>query len=273
MIAPYQTKNKYLNAYYGGKVNHMNRTTNNMANVYGSEFNLSTEEIINTIRKVSQIEVIDSTFNPMEVEVALYNNDYYVRPGAIKRRFIDKFGKAFENNKLYRGEADDTILYFLLAIEVLGIIKEFFDEAYFEEQIEQKRRSAKITVNKDKLKMYLKRLDRDELELFLNMVVSCRLECGWFISDVSSTGFWTKIHESCRAAGVNVPAEFDSVEGQKFLNSHKGYYFDTLSTKVIANMLCDAIDLNIEIATSAAKKLYNSGCHAMINYINRKIRI
>ena len=39
---------------------------------------------------------------------------------------------------------------------------------------------------------------------------------------------------------------------------------------MIANMLCDAIDLDIEVATSAAKKLYKSGYDAMINYINRK---
>jgi hypothetical protein len=82
-----------------------------------------------------------------------------------------------------------------------------------------------------------------------------------------------KIHEACRAAGVNVPEEFDSIEGQMFLNNNPGYYFNALSTKVIANMLCDAIDLDVEMALSAAKKLYNSGLDTMINYINSKIAV
>ena len=94
-----------------------------------------------------------------------------------------------------------------------------------------------------------------------------------FVTDVSSAGFWAKIYESCRAAGVNVPEELDSNEGLEFLNNknNKSFYFKALSTKVIANMLCDAIDLDIEVATSAAKKLYTSGCDAMSNYIHREI--
>jgi hypothetical protein len=91
-----------------------------------------------------------------------------------------------------------------------------------------------------------------------------------FVTDVGSAGFWKKIHESCRAVGVDVPQELDSVEGQKFLNNNKNVYFKVLSTKVIANMLCDAIDLDIEVASAAAKKLYKSGYDAMINYINRR---
>lgn len=249
----------------------INRTTNNMANVFGPEFNLNNEEIINIITKISKLEVIDSTFNPLEVEVALYNNDYYIRPGAVKDRFMMECGKAFRKIKSQYGKMDDNLLHFSYVIQVLSVIKEFFDEAYFKEQVKRRSRSVTFTVNKDKLRMYLKKLDKEELELFLNTVVSCRRERGMFITDVSSAGFWKKIHEACRAAGVNVPLELDSVEGQKFLNRNKSFYFKALSTKVIANMLCDAIDLDIEVAASAAKKLYNSGSREMINYINRKI--
>ena len=248
----------------------INRTTNNMANVFGPEFNLNNEEIINIITKISKLEVIDSTFNPLEVEVALYNNDYYIRPGAAKDRFMMECGKAFGKIKSQYGKMDDNLLHFSYVIQILSVIKEFFDEAYFEEQVRRRSPSATYIVNKDKLRMYLKKLGKDDLELFLNMVVNCRLERGMFITDVSSAGFWAKIHESCRVAGVNVPQELDSVEGLKFLINNKNVYFETLSTKVIANMLCDAIDLDIEVASAAAKKLYKSGYDAMINYINRK---
>jgi hypothetical protein len=244
-----------------------NGSTHNMANVFGPEFNLNNEEIINTIKKIFKLEVIDLTFNPLDVEVAFYNNDYYIRPGIAKDCFMMKCGKAFKELKAQQGKMDDNLLHFSYLIQVYGIIKEFFDEAYFEEQVRRRSQAATRTVNKDKLRMYLKKLDKDGLEMFLSMVVTCRRQRGMFITDVSSAGFWEKIHESCRAAGVNVPHELDSVEGQKFLNSNPNVYFQVLSTKVIANMLCDAIDIDIEVAASAAKKLYKSGYNAMINYI------
>ena len=156
---------------------------------------------------------------------------------------------------------------------MICIIKKFFDEAYFEEQIERRKHSATFIAGKDKLRMYLKKLDRDGLELFLNMVIECRRQHGLFITDVSSTGFWTKINNACRSFGVNIPDDLNSAEGQTFLNNNRGYYFKTLSTKVIANMLCDAIDHDIEVATSAAKKLYNSGHDAMINYIRHRVGV
>lgn len=244
-----------------------------MANIFGPEFDLTTEEIINTIKKVYKCEVIDFTFDPLDVEVALYNNDYYIKPGDTKKRFLMECGKAFEEIKPLYGKMDDNFLNFGYIIRVLSIIKKFFDESYFEEQIERRKKSVTLTVNKDKLRTYLNKLDRDELELFLNMVITCRLELGLFITDVSSNVFWMKINESCRAVGINVPKEFDIVEAHSFFNNNKNYYFNSLSIKTIANMLCDAIDLDIEIASSAAKKLYYSGYDAMINYINSKISL
>lgn len=252
-----------------------NRTTNknNMASVYGPEFNLSTEEIINTIRKTCKLEIIDPTFDPLDVEITLYNKDYYIRPGENRNRFMKEFGKLFEATKRNRDKVDNNLLYFEFAIQMLGIIQEFFDEIYFEEQIERRKQLETIPVNKNKLRMYLKKLGRGKLALFINTIVVYRRQHGLFITEVSSAGFWEKIHKACRANGVNVPEELDSIEGQTFLNNNPEYYFDALSTKSIANMLCDAIDLNINIASSAVKKLYNSGYAAMVNYINCKISI
>jgi hypothetical protein len=179
--------------------------------------------------------------------------------------------KLFVESKSQEDKMDADHCWFRFIILALNIMKNSFDEAYFEEQIERKK-STTVIVSKKKLRSYLKKLDRNKLESFLEMVIICRCHHGLFITDVSSAGFWAKIHESCRAAGVNVPKEFDSPEGQKFLNNNTNYYFNVLSTKDIANMLCDAIDLDIEIATSAAKKLYTSGCDAMLNYVHRRIR-
>ena len=243
-----------------------------MGNVFGPQFDLSTEEIINIIRKMYKLKVIDSTFSLEEAETAIYNSDYYIRPGINKERFMNELGKLFVESKLQGDKMDEKHSWFRFIILALNIMKNSFDEAYFEEQIERRKQAMTAIVNKDKLRMYLKKLDRDSLESFLEMVIICRQHHGLFITDVSSAGFWEKIHESCREAGVNVPREFDSVEGQMFLNNNKNYYFDVLNTKVIANMLCDAIDLDVEIATSAAEKLHTSGCDAMLDYVHCRTR-
>ena len=248
----------------------INRTTNNFANVMGPEFNQSPEEIINIIKKVSKLKAIGPGYTPIEVEVALYNNDYYIRPGETRHRFIKEFQEIFVKTKSLKKVLGENIAYIGTTIQLLGLIQKFFDETYFEEQVKQRLSSETITINKDKLRTYLKKLDSARLESYLNMVISCRLARGWFVTNSSSTNFWAKIHESCRAVGVNVPEALDSVEGQKFLKNNKNYFFDALDTKVIANLLCDAIDLNIKTATSAARKLCNSGCNAMLDYIKRE---
>ena len=262
-------------AYYGRKVTHMNckinRTNNKIDHVWGAKFDKSPEEIINIIRKISKQKLIGPGYNPVEVEVALYNNDYYIRPGASRNHFIKEFQKIFSERKNLEKVMDQNMAYIGTTIQLSCLIKKYFDETYFEEQAKQRTSNAMVSMNKDKLRTYLKRLDRFKLESFLNMVISCRLARGWFITNSNSTDFWEKIHESCRAVGVNVPEALDSVEGQRFLKNNKNYFFDALDAKVIANLLCNAIDLNIKMATSAAKKLCNSGCSAMLDYIRREV--
>ncbi len=250
----------------------INRTASNIgfANVFGPEFDKSPEEIINTIRKLIAIKVIDATFNPTYVEMALYNSDYYVRP-ADRTQFVMACKRTFDRLDEEHAKNYDAQYHLNWFLNAFGLVRTHFDEEYFEEQVKQRTSSKMISINKDQLRMYLKKLDRAKLESFLNMVIICRLEKGWFITNGSSTTFWAKIYDACRAAGVKVPYELDSIEGQRFLKNNRSFYFNALDTQVIANMLCDAIDLDIETATSAAEKLYNSGYEAMVNYLNRKI--
>ena len=67
----------------------INRTTNNMADVYGPEFNFTNEEIVNNIKKTYQIQTIDPGFNPFDVEVTLLNNDYCNKQGYSYDRYDD----------------------------------------------------------------------------------------------------------------------------------------------------------------------------------------
>lgn len=250
--------------------------SNKMASLFGPEFNYNTEEIINIIHKMYKLETIGLDFNPIEVEVAFYNCDYYVRPGEPKRRFMEEVYKIVDELKTpLKVKADSEVerALNLLRRPVLQLhaIKTFFDEEYFKEQVKRRTASTISIESQRKLRMYLRKLTRNKLEDFLNTVVRYRSEHGMFVSQVSSMGFWDKINKLCRAAGVKVPEALNTIEGVGFLFNNDGYYYKALDLKTIADMLCDAIDLDVEIASTAAEKLYNIGYDDMIHYINSNI--
>jgi hypothetical protein len=169
-----------------------------------------------------------------------------------------------------RGDIDDNLLHLIFIIQLLGVIKDCFDEVYFEEQIARRKQSTKIITNKNKLKKYIKKFNTEQLKTFLINLIICKNSYGMFISSISSTHFWESIHTACREKGTEVPLDFSTAEVQAFLKNNLNVYFDVLDTKVISNMLCDAIDLNIKVATSAAKKLYEFGSDAMIDYVKHE---
>ena len=68
---------------------------NRMVDAFGEEFNLSTTEIIECIKRVYTLEVDDTNFSAKDVEVALYNRDYYIRPGNAQIAFMKEWGKIF----------------------------------------------------------------------------------------------------------------------------------------------------------------------------------
>lgn len=241
----------------------INRTinNNNMARVYGPEFNFSTEEIINIIRKVSKLKVGDRNCYQIEFEATLYNCDYYVRPGIAKEQFMNEVKNALDETCHHPGKMDYEEYCRFLA-RAFYIIQKFFDEAYFEEQL------TTITANKDKLKMYLKKLDRYQLEIFFNIVMCYKFKRGLFVTDASLSGLGKKIHKVYTEAGFNIPKNPVSADGLRFFKEND--CIKVFGPQVFVNALCDAIDLDIETASSAAKKLYTSGRDAMINYIRCK---
>lgn len=243
---------------------------NSMARAYGAEFNMSSEKIINIIEKIYKLEILDSDFEFKDIEVTLYNCDYYVRPGIFKETFLRRCAKTFKKAMENRGAESDDLIYMDYMVQVLYLIKEFFDEEYFKEQVDRRRNSA-VPGNKDKLKMYMKRLDEEQLKEFLCMMVHSRRHYGLFISETSSAAFWEEIHNACRKAGCNVPLNFSTTEGERFLENNAFYFFDYLSKNTIANLLCGAIDLDVAFASSVAKKFYRCGGEATLNYINLKM--
>ena len=246
------------------------RENYNLANVFGKEFNLSTEQVLQTIEKIYKLEKIDTNFRFEDVEVALYNCDFYVRPGADKAAFMRKFRKIFAELKEREGNEPEFMTRWYFAMTTIELIKESFDETYFKMQTTHREKEA--SGGKDKLHSYLKKLNETQLKEFMATVVSCRVNHGLFMSNASSIAFWADIEESCRKCGCEVPREFDSAEGERFLEKNSFYFFDVLDKRTIAAKLCRAIDLHTEMAGNAAKKLYSCGYEAMLTYLELKLR-
>lgn len=240
---------------------------NNINRESNKAFHMSTEQIIETIERVRKIEVIDSNFNFEDVEVAIYNDDYYIRPGLPKKRFMEEWEKIALEAKT---DGDKEYTYWVYIMKALNLIQQSFDEEYFREQI-VRRRSSYSAADKNKLRTYLNKLDKDELKAFLRTVFICRGNYGLFVSEVRAVEFWKGIDDTCRKRGCDVPHSLDSAKGQQFLANNPGYYFTWLNKKDIATMLCRAIDMDVSLATSAAKKLSKCGCEAMIKHLNSKL--
>ena len=240
---------------------------NPMSKTFGEEFNLSTDEVIKCIEKVHNLEVIDKDFRCEDVEVALYNDDYYVRPGESRRAFKQEWMKIYSEAK---ANCDEEFAYVVLIIKTVDLIKRFFDEAYFKKQID--RRSFSFG-SKIKLKKYLNKFNKTQLLRFMNALVICKGEQGRFISEPACVALFKEIDVECRKEGLNVPMALDSPEGIRLLRQHPFYYFEVLSTRTISNKLCEAIDLDVPLATALAIKLYECGYEVMLNCIKDRFDI
>ncbi len=244
---------------------------NSMAKAYGEGFNLSTEEIINTIEKIYRLENIDTNFRHEDVEVALYNYDYYIRPGKDKILFIKRFEKIFWEIKKDLKDKPEWLVRWRCSLELMKLIKESFDEVYFKEQVARRTR-VMIPTGKGKLVSCLQKFDENQLKVFIRLVTHCRRQYGLFISETSSAALWKTMADKCRELGCDVPMAFDTKAGQDFLSRDPLYFFKWLDQKTIAVELCDAIDLDIALAVSTAKKFYKCGYEATLNYLNIKLR-
>jgi len=120
--------------------------------------------------------------------------------------------------------------------------------------------------------MILKRFDEAQLKEFIRIVILYRVNYGLFISNTSSDDMWEDFNRECRKIDQTIPSEMDLPAGKALISKDPLYFFDYLSKKDIANILCDAIDLDVSLAGSVAKKLYKCGEEATLNYLNIKLK-
>ena len=216
-----------------------NNINNPMAKMFGNEFNLSTKEVADCIDRIYKLDTFDNNFRFEDVEVALCNSDYYVRPGEIKWAFKREWMKLFTEAK---ASGENDLARFVFIVKLIELIKSFFDKEYFQEQIARRQIS---TSDKMKLKTYMDKFDKTQLFRFMIAVSASKSEKGMFISEASYVALFKEIDDECRRNGVNIPIALDSPEGVELLRQHPFYYFEILSTKTISDLLCEAIDLDV----------------------------
>jgi hypothetical protein len=96
---------------------------------------------------------------------------------------------------------------------------------------------------------------------------------GMFISEAAYAALFKEIDDECRRRGANIPMALDSPVGQELLRQHPFYYFEILSAKTISNFFSEAIDLDVPLATTLARKFCNCGYEAMLNCLNEKLNL
>ena len=244
------------------KVKVDNKNLNNSA----YEHRLSTDEIVAAISKICLPEPSEVDVEEKDLGLALANYDYFVKPGLPRKMFMSAFAHIFsEAKKLNNGQTTDAMYW----NQLLSLMRSFFDRAYFEAQIVRRRFNP---ASKKKLAAQMKRFSQEQLYAFFSYMFIYKADHSLFISTYNGNIFWEAIANECRAVGLNVPRELDSVEGQRFLKMNPNFYFKVLSVKQISTLLLEAIDLDMNIAASAAKRLNEQGVYAMAKYLDLKVR-
>ncbi len=221
-------------------------------------------KVINAIKLISNYDVVGEEFPDKELELAIINCDYYVRPGNGRTMFM------FFLNRILTGNFDQDLLDpnipedYRIPMILVGLVRAFFDKTYFEEQINKP--SPKI--NNTQLKKHVKKLTKVELKDFIILLITGRQNRDLFISNSNSTNMWMRINEECRKIDDSIPPINDGTGAfEKYIGTDPVYFFNYLSTKQIANIICDSIDKHICDAEKIAKLIGSSGCAAAQNYL------
>lgn len=225
-------------------------------------------EVINAIKLISNYDVVGEEFPHKELDLAVVNCDYYVRPGINRKMFMFWFDNIqagrFNYNLLDPNIPEDYRIPMIL----IGLVRTFFDKTYFEEKI--KIPTEKI--DNIRLKKCIQKLNKTDLLNFFILLLTGRHSRDLFISNSNSVNMWIRFNEECRKIDATIPVITEKSSGYSNLTGNNpAYFFNFLSTKQIANIICDSIDNHGNDAEKLAKILYNSGYTAAKSYLDHLV--
>ncbi len=195
----------------------------------------------------------DKNFDLSNIDVAIRNSDYYIRPGETRRRFANNL------DTILKTLGPDTPNYdeHTLGVNIAYLIKRYFDLDYFVTRL----RPVKDFSDTTRLKNYLYKLSYGQLKEFIATILYCRHAYDLFFNNENSTNMWQTLNAKCIEKDSSVPGIWEP-RYREFTAKHPLYQFEYLSKETVAQVFCEHIDKDIKLAEMVAKVFYKSGTKA-----------
>lgn len=221
-------------------------------------------EVINAIETIVKLDVVDGDFPSKELALAIINCDHYVRQGVNREAFMF-WAKRIIGGDFPADLVDKNIPYELrIPMTLSGLVRTFFDRKYFEECCAAPVEKVDSVV----VKKIIKNFSRKELKGFFTLLIIGRVSGELFIGNSKSDNMWRTINRECREVNHSIP-EMDGMSNEysNFAQENPLYFFDYLSTKRVADIICDSIDKNGQVTEKLARLMRDSGYVAAEKYL------
>ena len=212
------------------------------------------------IERIVALDIVEmDQFN--EVAEVIEYVDYYVRLGEKRKVFYEKMQEVLD---LHRDATECGVLEefvdFTLVNSLLNLIKDSFDREYFEDCM----RAPNTKGDKSLLKEYIYKLDKEQLKMFLVVLVDGKYEKGLFLSTQSSKWMWFELNQKSIEVDSSV-VDMREPNYSQYSKVDPLYMFKYLDTKTIAQVIYEHIDKDVEQAGELAEKIYMRGRKAPVH--------
>ena len=231
---------------------------------------MTNQNIIKTIKKVCEKEEY-ADFGIDSIYSVLAHSYYFVRPGKNFEAFHTELGKAMSNGakkgairfakKKWKGSIESCVGWQTSAL-ILKVMRDFFDEKYFEEQIT--RMEDEEHNDENLLDKYLNLFDETHLKKFIGVVDWLSLNSNLFMDMDDSVDMHNTFNDLCREIDPSIPSnhgeDFNEIRRSFEMRMNNFWYmFDYLTKEKIVQIVREHITDHIILAGNVAKTLYCCG--------------
>jgi hypothetical protein len=229
-------------------------------------------KIISIIQRLADHNSTHIKFHPEEALAALAYGYYYVRPGEDTEAFMEQIHEAIADAELHTENIYNEENYSALdsvrnslAIQATIILRNYFDEDFFNEQVE--RIAREVPDSQNALDHYVAKFNEQQLREFYSIIHGLRGQDGFFVSNLFSEHMRNELNNECLKMDISAPSLSDFYDDNvPVLSKNSTYFFDYLDKEKIANILLEHIDYNKSIAGNVARTLFYTNDTDTRNY-------
>ncbi len=223
---------------------------------------MTNKNIVDYIRYVTEVDLMDETIDLSNVDIAVKNCDYYIRPGRNRALFLAEFGKYMREFNIQPSAKAEVHF----TVQMAALVQRHFDKDYFEHKVNQ----ANEIPNKTLLKLYLDKFNCSQILEFWGFIINARYNYDLFMSNESATHMLTTFNVMCMKKDGSIPGIWEP-RYEEYIAKNPAYHFKYLSKKTIVKVFCDHIDKDTRLAGEAAREYYKFGTNAAHNYVMKKL--